>query len=538
MNSAQAVNGSADWGGLSLANAFSGALQLDNGRVQGTPANLGKAANVVINNGGQYLAFDGGYNGTAYNFTQNFAISGMGWGENGFNDGALRVSGMNATFSGKITLTGSTGLFTQSAGNSYMTVSGAISGPYNLAINATGQPITLSASNNYSGGTTLSAGQLDIANSAALGSGTLTMAGGNFDNTSGGSMTLANNIPQAWNSNFTYVGSASNLNLGSGAVTLGGNITATVSARTLFVGSGIGGAYGLTKAGAGMMTLFGTSSYSGSTTISAGTLSIGGAGLLGNGNYTAAIANSGAFAVNTSGSQTFGGVISGNGAMYQLGPGTTTDNAANTFTGVLNINGGVFATNNVNTVGAAQGIGEASSLVLNGGAFRYTGGNSGTNFAPTINIGASGGTIDTPSGSFVFGGALSGNGKLTAVNTAGLNGAWLLDTGNSPTFTGNIVIGDGIHTQSGIQYRSNAAYPLGTGTITVNALGLLTADTNGATSPGTLPNNIILNGGTFGTQSASVTYGGTINVQSNSFVGSPPSLARRTTQAGLSPSWA
>ena len=210
--------------------------------------------------------------------------------------------------------------------------------------------------------------------------------------------------------------------------------------------------------------------------------------------------------------------------MYQLGPGTTTDNAANTFTGVLNIDGGVFATNNVSTVGAAQGMGEASSLVLNGGAFRYTGGNSGTNFAPTINLGASGGTIDTPSGSFVFGGAFSGNGQLTAVNSAGLNGAWLLDTGNSPTFTGNIVIGDGIHTQSGIQYRSNAAYPLGTGTITVNALGLSTADNNGSSNPGTLPNNIILNGGTFGTQSASVTYGGTINVQSNSFVGSPPSL--------------
>ena len=74
-------------------------------------------------------------------------------------------------------------------------------------------------------------GQLNIANSAALGSGTLTMSGGNFDNTSGGSMTLANNIRQAWNSNFTYVGSASNLNLGSGAVTLGGNITATVNAE-------------------------------------------------------------------------------------------------------------------------------------------------------------------------------------------------------------------------------------------------------------------------------------------------------------------
>ncbi len=535
LNSAQAVNGSANWcpsAGLSLSGGFSGTLQVDNGRVQGTPANLGGARNVVINNGAQFLAFDGSYNGTAYNYTQNFSISGLGWGEGGYNDGALRVSGMNATFSGSIALTGNTGLFTQSAPASYMTVSGRISGPYNLAINATGEPIVLSASNSYSGGTTLASGQLNIANAAALGSGTLTMAGGSFDNTSGGSMTLANNIPQAWNSSFTYVGSANNLNLGAGPVTLGGGITATVNAKTLTVGGAIGGAFGLTKAGAGTLVLLGTSSYSGGTTITAGTLAIGGAGLLGNGNYAATIANGGAMVVNTSGSQTFGGVISGSGAISQLGPGTLTANAANTFTGVLNIDGGVFATNSVSTVGAAQGMGEASSLVLNGGAFRYTGGNSGTNFAPTVNIGPSGGTLDTPSGYFFYGGAFSGSGRLTVLNSAGLNGAWLLDTGNSPTFTGNIVIGDGVHAQSGIQYRSNAAYPLGTGTITVNALGLLTAD-NGLTSPGTLPNNIIMNGGTFGTQSANVTYGGTINLQSSSFVGSPPSLGSPNSTSGI-----
>jgi fibronectin-binding autotransporter adhesin len=538
LNSAQAVNGSANWcsaSALALGSGFTGTLQVDNGRINNTPSGFGGATSVVINNGGQFLAFDGGYNGTAYNFAQNFSLSGLGWGEGGYNNGALRVSGMNATFSGHMTLTGNTGLFTQNSQNSTMTVSGPISGPYSLAINSYNGPITLSGSNNYSGGTSLSAGQLNIANSAALGNPSglgLTMAGGNFDNTSGGPLTLANSISQAWNSSFTYVGSANNLNLGAGAVTLGGSITTTVSAHTLTVGGGISGPYGLTKAGAGSLALLGTSSYSGSTTISAGTLQIGGGGLLGNGNYSAAIANSGALVVSTSSNQTFGGVISGSGAVYQLGPGTLTDNAANTFTGVLNVNGGVFATNNVSTAGAAQGMGQASSLTLNGGTFRYTGGNSGTNFAPTVNVGANGGTIDTPSGYLFFGGALSGNGPLTILNSAGLNAAWLLDTGNSPAFSGHIVIGDGVHKQSGIQYRSNAAYPLGTGTITVNSLGLLTAD-SGTSNPGTLPNNIILNGGTFGTQSANVTYGGAIQVQSNSFVGSPPSLGSPNSTSGV-----
>ena len=49
------------------------------------------------------------------------------------------------------------------------------------------------------------------------------------------------------------------------------------------------------------MFLSGVSTYTGSTSITAGTLQIGGAGSLGSGNYAAAIANSGAFVVNTSG---------------------------------------------------------------------------------------------------------------------------------------------------------------------------------------------------------------------------------------------
>ena len=77
--------------------------------------------------------------------------------------------------------------------------------------------------NTYSGGTTLSAGQLNINNATALGTGAFTIAAGSIDNTSGGDITLTNNNTQNWNGNFTYVGSANNLNLGTGAVTLGGN---------------------------------------------------------------------------------------------------------------------------------------------------------------------------------------------------------------------------------------------------------------------------------------------------------------------------
>ncbi len=105
----------------------------------------------------------------------------------------------------------------------------------------------------------------------------------------------------------------------------------------------------------------------------------------------------------------------------------------------------------------------------------------------------------------VFGGTLAGSGTLTVINSTNTTSAWLLDTSASPSFTGNIVIGNGSGTQSGIQYRSTSANPFGSGTITINTGGLLTSDGGNG---GTVPNAIFLNGGTLGTQSVSTTYSG------------------------------
>ena len=99
---------------------------------------------------------------------------------------------------------------------------------------------------------------MNIGNASALGTGPFTIAanGVTFDNTSGANATLSANNPQAWNGDFTYLGSANSLNLGTGAVTLGGNRTVTVTANTLTVGGPIGdnsNEYSLTKAGGGAL---------------------------------------------------------------------------------------------------------------------------------------------------------------------------------------------------------------------------------------------------------------------------------------------
>jgi len=161
--------------------------------------------------------------------------------------------------------------------------------------------LTLNGGNSYSGGTNLNGGQLNIGNPSALGTGRLTIAGGTLDNTYGYDITaLTSNNPQTWSGNFTYLGSANNLNLGTGAVSLSANSQVTVAANTLTVGSNIsGGAYSLTKLGAGGLTLAGVNNaYSGGTTVSAGTLNTGGTAL-GTGTVTVAPGATLAVSANT-----------------------------------------------------------------------------------------------------------------------------------------------------------------------------------------------------------------------------------------------
>jgi autotransporter-associated beta strand protein len=124
---------------------------------------------------------------------------------------------------------------------------------------------------------TLQSGTLHYNNAGAAAT-TLTITGGNIDNSSGAAITTSTyNPPMAWNANFTFLGSNganSDLNLGTGVVAMAASRIVTVNSNaTLTVGGVISGAgFGLTKDGTGTLALGGKCSYSGATAVTNGTL--------------------------------------------------------------------------------------------------------------------------------------------------------------------------------------------------------------------------------------------------------------------------
>ncbi|MBN8458342.1 MAG: autotransporter-associated beta strand repeat-containing protein [Verrucomicrobia bacterium] len=206
------------------------------------------------------------------------------------------------------------------------------------------------------------------------------------------------------------------------------------------------------------------------------------------------------------------------GGLTKSGAGTLTLTGSSTYAGATTVTSGVLATNNLRANGTASGIGLGSSLNLNGGTLRYTGGSNNNGFNRTITAGAGGGTLDNAGGTFVFySGSFAGSGSLAFVDSSSSGHEWLI-TGSSSGFSGNVQVGNGSARSGTLQYRSDNANPFGTGTIQINGGGVVTADF-GSTNPSTLANNVILNGGTLGTQQSNITYTGAVSLLADSILG-------------------
>jgi autotransporter-associated beta strand protein len=131
-------------------------------------------------------------------------------------------------------------------------------------------------------------------------------------------------------------------------ITIGSNLDLVVATMTGDIilnnnvedtSAGYGAPSALTKVGPGKLTLNGANTYTGITTIGAGTLQIG-SGASGASLASPAIVNNGALVFNHSGSLAYAGIISGAGSLSKTGAGALTLRANNTYTGSTNVSQG------------------------------------------------------------------------------------------------------------------------------------------------------------------------------------------------------
>ncbi|MBU6221699.1 MAG: autotransporter-associated beta strand repeat-containing protein, partial [Planctomycetes bacterium] len=342
-----------------------------------------------------------------------------------FNSGAASFSldGNAITLGGTVTnnstntqtitlnlaLTGGPQTFNAAGGN--LTVSGTVSGTFGL-VKSGPRSLTLSDSNTYSGGTTLNSGTLVIGNANALGSGTVATAGGSV---------------VAWSGNDSI---ANVFTLGSGTTSFGTGGLSTLAGS-------IGGTGSLRKFDVGTLALAGDNTYTGATSVAAGTLAIGSGGTTGS--VAGDIVNNSAVSFNRSDSLTYSGSISGNGSVNKRGGGTLTLAGNNTFSGGITLWGGTLA------LGSSGALGNSGTISFGGGTLQFSASNT-TDYSARFSTAASQqAAIDTNGQSVTLatpltsaGGSLtkSGGGTLTL---AGDN----TYTGLTTVSAGTLAIGSG-----------------------------------------------------------------------------------------------
>ena len=222
--------------------------------------------------------------------------------------------------------------------------------------------------------------------SSAVGVGTLYFGagsqGGNLMSDGTTPRTILNPVLFSLNAN---IGNASN----NGKLTFSGTVGLGAATRSITANSdvefaGVVSNGGITKAGAGTLILSSVDTFTNSLTISAGTLSIAGAGLLGSGNFATPIANNATFAYNSSAMQTLSTIMSGTGKLLENAAGTLILAGANTYSGGTIVSNGTLVVN-----GSVTG-----AVTVVGGTLGGTGVVAGvvTNFA-TITAGVDANTI-------------------------------------------------------------------------------------------------------------------------------------------------
>ena len=357
------------------------------------------------------------------------------------------------------------------------TLGGIISGAGSLTKDTNSSVLTLTGANSYTGATTVSTGTLQVGNGGT--SGTL---GTNSVDVSG---TLAFNRSDIF--------SVDNSIRGNGA---------------------------LNKLGTGTLSLTGdNASYTGMTTITAGTLSAGSTslgssgdiifagGILqhGSGNttdYGVRIKNSttAPIKIDTNGQTvSYGALASSNsGGFTKSGSGTLTLSAANTYTGVTTLGSGTLS------LGNATALGGGGNLTFTGGTLQHTTSNT-TDYSAKVVNSSSAITLDTNGQNVTYG-------TMNSTNTGGLTklGTGTLTLNAVNNYTGTTTVANGTLSLSKSAAFVNTNITVGSGA----TLKFSSGDTMG-NAAATITTSVTVDGGTVTSDGAAFTKIGDMTFTAN-----------------------
>jgi autotransporter-associated beta strand protein len=359
------------------------------------------------------------------------------------NGGTLFTSnGFGSSWDGSVILgDGTTSIISNSSGGG-IDILAAISGSGGLTrIGTTGT--ILSGYNTYTGATTISGGTLSVGQAYNLGApaANLVVDGGTLQVTGTALMSLSG------------LGRTNPITFTPGkTVVLDINTAANVFTADQVLNQGSGG---LTKLGAGTLVLNQANTYTGLTTISAGTLRLddGADGAF----WSQPLLDNGTLVVNRSDNRTqgtnFPALIGGTGSVNNTGSGTLTLNAPTYYTGTTKATAGAITlSHNLAIQYSALDTTGAGAVTLSGVTTPTFGGLSGAtgNLASVITTGYGGVTaltLNPQSGiTFTYGGVISdGSGNMPLTKSGA--GTQVLQGAN--TFTGATNVNVGTLTVSG-----------------------------------------------------------------------------------------
>ncbi|EAM7392061.1 fibronectin-binding autotransporter adhesin ShdA [Salmonella enterica] len=359
--------------------------------------------------------------------------------------------------------------------------------------------LIVTGDNNYSGGTTITGGTLTADHADSLGTGAIANSGvlqvgeGELENTLSG----AGSLVKTGTGELTLSGD----NSYSGTTTItGGTLTADhadslgtgtiANSGVLQVGEGelentLSGSGSLVKTGTGELTLSGDNTYSGGTTITGGTLTADHADSLGSGD----IDNNGVLQV---GEGELKNTLSGTGSLVKIGTGELTLSGDNTYSGGTTIDDGVLIADNADSLGTGT-IANNGVLQVGEGELKNTLSGTGS----LVKIGT--GELTLNGDNDYSGGTTIDDGVLIAANVNALSGG---DVDNSGTLmldaNGAFELAN-VTTHSGATTALAAGSTLDAGQLTQEDGSTLSIDLGAATDEAMITAD-------------SVTLGGTLNV--------------------------